>query len=165
MDKGWPRISQDLPRYNHYFHSGQDLQCSTMQQHRTQNWEDTSEEPKWFSEKSIHVSTENITAITMLFKNTKVIVCSPDGDIDYFDIVAGVLQGDTFGTYLIIICLDCVVRTSIDKMKHKGFKLYNGKKQKKPSTNNYERGLCRFWQMHPPKPNPCDIVRNEQLIA
>ena len=32
----------------------------------------------------------------------------------YFDIVAGVLQRDT---YLFIICLDYVLRTSIDKMK------------------------------------------------
>ena len=27
-------------------------------------------------------------------KNTRAIVCSPDGDIDFFDIVPGVLQGD-----------------------------------------------------------------------
>ena len=31
----------------------------------------------------------------MLYRNTKVIVRSPDGDTDYFDLVAGVLQGDT----------------------------------------------------------------------
>ena len=39
----------------------------------------------------------------------KSIVCSPDGDTDYFDIVAGVLQGDTLATYLFIICLDYVL--------------------------------------------------------
>ena len=58
----------------------------------------------------------------MLYKNTKVKVRSPDGDTDYFDIVAGVLQGDTLATYLFIICLDYVFRTSIDKMKENGFK-------------------------------------------
>ena len=31
----------------------------------------------------------------MLYKNAKVKVHSSDGDTDYFDIVAGVLQGDT----------------------------------------------------------------------
>ena len=31
----------------------------------------------------------------MLYRNTKVKVYSPDGDTDYFDIEAGVLQGDT----------------------------------------------------------------------
>ena len=42
-------------------------------------------------------------------------------DRDYFDIVAGVLQGDTLAPYLIIICLDYVLRTSIDLMKENGF--------------------------------------------
>ena len=48
---------------------------------------------------------------------------SPDGDTEYFDIVAGVLQVDTVAPYLFIICLDYVLRTYIDKMKENGFKL------------------------------------------
>ena len=36
-----------------------------------------------------------VAAIMMLYKNTKVKVRFPDGDTDYFDIIAGVLQGDT----------------------------------------------------------------------
>ena len=59
----------------------------------------------------------------ILYRNTKVKVCSPDGDTVYFDIVAGVLQGDTLAPYLFIICLDNVLRTSIDKIKENGFKL------------------------------------------
>ena len=35
-----------------------------------------------------------------------------DGDRDYFDIVAGVLQGDTLAPYLFIIYLGYVLRTS-----------------------------------------------------
>ena len=31
----------------------------------------------------------------MLYRNMKVKVHSPDGETDYFDIVVGVLQGDT----------------------------------------------------------------------
>ena len=38
-------------------------------------------------------------------------------------IVAGALQGDTLALYLFIICLDYVLRTSIDKTKENGFKL------------------------------------------
>ena len=53
----------------------------------------------------------------------KVKVHSPDGDTDYFDIVAGVLQEDTLAPYLFIICLDYVLRTSMDLMKENGFKL------------------------------------------
>ena len=48
------RIATNYGRYNPYIHSGQDLQCSITQPHRTQNWENTEEEPKWLSEKSIH---------------------------------------------------------------------------------------------------------------
>ena len=56
----------------------------------------------------------------MLCKNTKVKVSSLDGDTDYFDIVAGMLQGDTLAPCLFIICLDYVLRTSIDIMKGPG---------------------------------------------
>ena len=56
-------------------------------------------------------------------KKKEVKVRSPDGDTDYFDIVAGVIQGDTLAPYLFIICLDYVLRTSIDKIKENGFKL------------------------------------------
>ena len=50
-------------------------------------------------------------------------VRSPDGDTDHFDLVAGVLQGDTLAPYLFIISLDYVLRTSIDKHRENGFEL------------------------------------------
>ena len=55
----------------------------------------------------------------ILYRNTKVKVHSPDGDTEYFDIVAGVLQGDMLAPYLFIICLDYMLRTSIDKNQRK----------------------------------------------
>ena len=69
------------------------------------------------------LAKETVTTIMMLYKNTKVKVRSLDGDTDHFNIVAGVLQGDTLAQYLFIICLDYVLRTSIDIMKDYGFKL------------------------------------------
>ena len=36
---------------------------------------------------------ETVAAITIIFRNTKVKIRSLDGDIEYFDIVAGVVQG------------------------------------------------------------------------
>ena len=42
---------------------------------------------------------------------------------EYFDIVAGVLQGDTLAPYLFIICLDYVLRTSIDKIRENDVEL------------------------------------------
>ena len=59
----------------------------------------------------------------ILYKNTKVKVCSPDGNTDYFDIVAGVLQGNALASYLFIIYLDYMLRTSIDLMNKNSFKL------------------------------------------
>ena len=69
------------------------------------------------------IPKETVAAITILYRNTKVKVRSPDGDTEYFDIVAGVLQGDTLAPYLFIICLDYVLRSSIDKIKENGFEL------------------------------------------
>ena len=66
---------------------------------------------------------ETVAAIMRLYKNTKVKVCSLDGDTDNINIVAGVLQGDTLAPYLFIICPDYMLRTSVDLLKDNGFKL------------------------------------------
>ena len=76
---------------------------------------------------------ETVAAITILYRNTKVKVRSPDGDTEYFDIVARVLQGDTLAPYLFIIWLDFVLRTSIDKIKENGFKLTKKRSRKYPA--------------------------------
>ena len=68
------------------------------------------------------IPKETVAAIMILYRNTL------DGDTDYFDIVARVLQGDTLAPYLFIICLDCLFRTSTDKIKENGFEL--AKKEK-----------------------------------
>ena len=59
------------------------------------------------------ISIEIIQANVMLYNNTISMICSPDGDTYFFDIRAGVLQGDTLGPLLFIICLENVLRTSI----------------------------------------------------
>ena len=60
-------------------------------------------------------------------------VRSPEGDTEYFDIVAGVLQGDTLTPYLFIICLDYVLRTSIDKIRENGFVLTKKRSRRYPA--------------------------------
>ena len=60
---------------------------------------------------------ETVAAIMMVYENTKVKVHSVDGKTDYFNIVAGGLQGDTLAPYLFINCLNYVLRMSIDLMK------------------------------------------------
>ena len=66
---------------------------------------------------------ETVAEITILYRNIKVKVRSPDGNTEYFDIVAEVLERDSLAPYLFIICLDYVLRTSIDKIKEKCFEL------------------------------------------
>ena len=69
----------------------------------------------------------------ILYRNTKVKVRSPDGDTEYIDIVAGVLQGDTLAPYLFIISLDYVLRTSIDKIRENGFELTKKRSRRHPA--------------------------------
>ena len=76
---------------------------------------------------------ETVAAITILYRNTNVKVRSPDGDIEYFNIVAGVLQGDTLAPYLFIICLDYVLRTLIDKISENGFELTKKRSRRYPA--------------------------------
>ena len=76
---------------------------------------------------------ETVTAIMMLYKNTKANVRSLDGETDFFNSIAEVLQGDTLAPYLFIICLAHILRTSIDLMK-KWF--YKKKKKKKKKTRS-----------------------------
>ena len=72
---------------------------------------------------------ETVAAIMILYKNTKVKVRSPDGDTEYFDIVAGVLQAP----YLFIICLDYVLRASIDKIRENDFELTKKRSKRYPA--------------------------------
>ena len=76
---------------------------------------------------------ETVRALMMLYRNTKIKVHSLDRDTDYFNIVAGVQQGDTLAPYLFIICLDYVLRTSIDKMKDNSFKLTKERSRRYPT--------------------------------
>ena len=85
---------------------------------------------------------ETVAAITILYRNTKVKVLSLDGDREYFDIVAGVLQGDTLAPYLFIICLDYVLRTSIDKIRENGFELTKKRSRRYPAKTITDTDLA-----------------------
>ena len=63
----------------------------------------------------------NVTAIMILYKNTEAMVRSSYGDTDLIVIAAGVLQKDTFASFLFIICPDYVIQTSIDLIKENDF--------------------------------------------
>ena len=50
----------------------------------------------------------------MLYNNIRSMVRSPDGDTPFSEITIGVLQGDTLASFLFIICLDYILKTSLD---------------------------------------------------
>ena len=65
----------------------------------------------------VYGSNETITAIMMLYTNGKAMVNLANCETKFADIVARILQGNTFEQYLFIICLDYVLRASIDLIK------------------------------------------------
>ena len=46
----------------------------------------------------------------ILYRDTRSMISSPDGDTPYLEITTGVLKGDTLTHFLFIICLDYVTR-------------------------------------------------------
>ena len=83
---------------------------------------------------------ETVIAINMLYKNTNAKVRSSDKDTDFFNLAPGVLQGETLSSYLLILCLDCVLRTSINPIKENGYTL----KIKKHTISRGHNNKCRL---------------------
>ena len=78
---------------------------------------------------------QSVTAIMMLYKNTKLI---------FFDIDTGVLQGDILAPYISIICLDYILWRWIDLIKQNSFTLIKTKTRRYPAKN-YDRRRLRKW--------------------
>ena len=67
---------------------------------------------------------ELVTAISLLYENTRAKILSPDGDTEFFDTLAGVLQGDALASYLFAIVIDYTMRQAVgDQELELGFKL------------------------------------------
>ena len=78
------------------------------------------------------IPEETVCVIMILYKNTRSMVRSPDGDTPYFEITTGVLQGDTLAPFLFIICLDYILKTSLDNNRELGFTLTDRKSRRYP---------------------------------
>ena len=64
---------------------------------------------------------EQILLADVLPKETvTAMVCLPDGDINFFNMINGVLQEVSLVPYLFICCLDHVLQKSIDLIKENG---------------------------------------------
>ena len=79
------------------------------------------------------ITKETVDAIMILYHDTSSMVRSPDGDTDFFDNSAGVLQGDTLAPCIFIICLDYVLRKALDKNNELGFPLARRKSKRDPA--------------------------------
>ena len=85
--------------------------------------------------KAYDVPTKLLSAIENIYENTRAKVISPDGETDYFEIKAGVLQGDTLAPYLFAIVLDYVLRKTFSgKENELGFKLHRQRSSRKPAV-------------------------------
>ena len=58
----------------------------------------------------------------MLYKNTRYMVRSPDGDTPFFDITIGLLHGDKLAQFIYIICLN-ILNKLVDSNLYPGFTL------------------------------------------
>ena len=74
-------------------------------------------------------------------KNTKSMVCSHNSDTDTFDMVTGVLQGDSIAPYFFIICLDYVFPASKDLIKKMALHKY------KQEVDSFSHKLLRMQTM------------------
>ncbi|CAI9725779.1 Hypothetical predicted protein [Octopus vulgaris] len=61
-----------------------------------------------------------VYAIKALYTNTIATVISLGRETDFFEVEAGVLQGDTLAPFISIVVLDYVLRISRDGMEEKG---------------------------------------------
>ena len=74
--------------------------------------------------KAYGIPPNMLSAINNMYTNTRAKVVTPDGETQEFDILAGVLQGDTLAPFLFIIVLDYALRQATSNMDEElGFTL------------------------------------------
>ena len=76
-----------------------------------------------------------VEAVKCLYTNTSALVLTPDGETTFFNIEAGVLQGDTLAPFLFIVVLDYVLRLSLDTNNEKGLQLHARRSSRHPAQH------------------------------
>ena len=67
------------------------------------------------------IPSEIINVIIVLYSNTCSSVLTPDCETEPFDVLTGILQGDTLAPFLFVVVVDYIMRTSVDTINEKGF--------------------------------------------
>ena len=74
-----------------------------------------------------------MTAISIIYEDTTAKVITTDKETETFNILAGVLQGDTLAPYIFVLVIDYVMRTALEGRENKlGFQLRIGKSRRVP---------------------------------
>ena len=81
------------------------------------------------------VPEQLVSAIGLLYTGTKAKVLLPDGKTEFFEILAGVLQGDSLAPYIFTIMIDYAMRKAIgNDALELGFKI-NRKRSRRHNLN------------------------------
>ena len=72
-----------------------------------------------------------VDLISLLYTNTRAQVVTSDGMTERFEILAGVLQGDTLAPYLFIIVVDYCMRLALEKHPDIGFTITPARQKSK----------------------------------
>ena len=97
---------------------------------------DSVDREKMFDILSLYgIPLKIITAIKLLYTDTKSSVQTPDGETDTFPIEAGILQGDTLAPFLFILVVDYIMRVSVDKIQNSGFLLHRRRGPRNPAIH------------------------------
>ena len=64
--------------------------------------------------KAYDVPPNMLAGIKAMYRNTRAKVITPDGETDWFEILAGVLQGDTLAPFLFAIVIDYTMRQALE---------------------------------------------------
>ena len=67
--------------------------------------------------------------------NTEATVITPDGETEFFEITASILQGDTLAPFIFIIVLDYALGLSLDNLNDRGLQIQPRRSQKHPAQH------------------------------
>ena len=73
-----------------------------------------------------------------MYSNTTAQVLSPVGNTEFFEILAGVLQGDTQAPYLFLIVLDYTMRQAVGNESNLEFTLDRSQSRRHPAKVIYD---------------------------
>ena len=80
-----------------------------------------------------------IEAIRVIYEDSSAVVITPDGETSSFQILAGVLQGDTLAPFLFIVVLDYVMRHALENISlDTGIVLEERRSRRHPETRLHD---------------------------